>query len=240
MRRSRTAICGASPCRTSSPTRTCSRCLTSRACRCTPPSAMRTTRSSSAAARRSPTPGRWRRSSTPSSSARSRTGWTSIVEALADGREARLGRSGRPRRLGARARSTGPARAPGLHGVLGQTSRDAPARPGARGGARPRRGRGDARLHGRLPLLPGRHVVPAGARAAGRAGGRGRRPAARRDRLRRGLAGLTQLLRLLRGRGGAHAHPRAAPGPARLAAVAAHRLGGASAWPASPPTSAAP
>ncbi len=41
-----------------------------------------------------------------------------------------------------------------------------------------------------------------------------------------------------RHRGGAHAHPRAAPGPARLAAVAAHRLGGGEPRPASPPTSA--
>ena len=42
-----------------------------------------------------------------------------------------------------------------------------------------RHGRGDARLHPRLPLLPRRHLVPAGARAAGRRGGPGRPRAAR-------------------------------------------------------------
>ena len=72
-----------------------------------------------------------------------------------------------------------------------------PVGPAARGGARPRRRRGHARLHRRVPLLPGRHVVPARPRATGRHGRRGGRLRARADRLRRGLARLAELVRLL-------------------------------------------
>ena len=64
----------------------------------------------------------------------------------------------------------------------------------------PRLGRGDARLHPRLPLLPRGHVVPAGARAAGR-GRRARRArAAGVHGLRRALAHVARDERLRRHR----------------------------------------
>ena len=155
-------------------------------------------------ARPSPTRGRWRRSSTPSSSARSSTGWREIVAALAaPSRGARLRALAAVPGIWVPGVSEAPGRAPGLHGVLEHAAGPAAGRARARGRARSRRRRGHARLHRRLPLLPGRHVVPAGARAAGRPRRRGRRPAARRDRLRRGLAALAELVRLLGRRRGA-------------------------------------
>ncbi len=59
----------------------------------------------------------------------------------------------------------------------------AAGRPGARGRARQGDRRGHARLHRGLPVLPGRHVVPAGARASRRPRRRRGRDAPRRDRL---------------------------------------------------------
>ncbi len=109
-------------------------------------------------------------------------------------------RSPRSPASGCPACTRGPGPASGVHGVLEHAAGAAAGRARARGGARSRRRRGHARLHRRLPLLPGRHVVPAGARAAGRPRGGGRRQAARRDRLRRGLAAVAELLRLQRRR----------------------------------------
>ena len=61
---------------------------------------------------------------------------------------------------------------------------------GRRDHARPAVGRGDARLHARLPLLPGRHDQPPGAREARAAGGRGGAARAAGHRPRGGLAHL--------------------------------------------------
>ncbi len=125
-----------------------------------------------------------RRSSTPSSWARSRITSTRSWRRWAHGRVASGFRgSQRCRASGARPEPAA-CRTPGLHGVLEHAARGASGGARSRGGARPGRRRGDARLQCRLPLLSGGHVVPARARASGRPGGQGRRPPARRDRLR--------------------------------------------------------
>ncbi len=91
-------------------------------------------------------------------------------------------------------------------------------RPLHRGRPRPRRHRGAARVQPRLPLLPGGHDLPAGARAPPRRGHRGRRRAYHQLRLRRGLAGLPEHHRLSRRRRAGHEARAALSQPGYLAA----------------------
>ena len=72
-----------------------------------------------------------------------------------------------------------------------------PARAAHRGRARPAQRRGVPRLHPRLPLLPGRHDHPPGARAAGRAGAHMVDDGPPAHRLRRGRAHVAVDRRLL-------------------------------------------
>ena len=90
-------------------------------------------------------------------------------------------------------------------------------------------GRGHARLHPRLPLLPRRHLVPARARAPARRGGRGRARPARLHRLRRALADVARDERLHRHRAGDREDQDAAADAAPVASVqpGRHRAGGA-------------
>ena len=78
----------------------------------------------------------------------------------------------------------------------------APAGAAHRGRPRPPQRRGLPGLHPRLPLLPGRHDHPPGARAAGRAGAHHGHRRAAAHRLRRGGAHVPVDRRLLRHRGG--------------------------------------
>ena len=199
-------------------------------------SAARTTRSCSAAGPGRPTLCRSRPSSTPSSWARPRAGWPrswprSRRRAGAE-RLAALGAVPGVWLPAARRRRRGGAAPAGVRArqVFTGFSRHAAVERAAgaadRGGPRSRRHRGHARLQRRLPVLPGRRLVPAGARAPGRDGRRGRGALAAGDRLRRGLADLAVVVRLRRRARGGRRHPRAVPARARLAAVAARRFGG--------------
>ena len=88
---------------------------------------------------------------------------------------------------------------------------EAPARAAHRGRARPAQRRGLPRLHPRLPLLPGRHDHPAGARAPGRAGAHDGRRGPAPHRLRRGRAHVAVDRRLLRHRARRRRHRRTIP-----------------------------
>ena len=188
-------------------------------------SAGRSTPSCSAAGRPSPTPGRWRRSSTRSSSARSRHRLDEIVEALAA-----PSRALRLRALAA---------VPGMW-LPGVSDRPARRQVFTAFSSTP------PVLRPVVPVLEAVHdraivEVMRGCTAGCRfcQAGMWYRPVrerpvdlvveaaettAARDRLRRGLAALAQLVRLLGRRGGAHAHPRPAAGRARVSALAAHRF----------------
>ena len=189
----------ASRCRPSSRTRTCWSCSTSPASRCAAPIAATATRSSWPAARAPRTPSRSRRSSTCSSWARPRRGCCG---------SSRSSRRRPTARSGWRASRRSPYLYVPAHGTQrveragvrrASTSTTQPTRAGRAVRQRhlqPRLGRGHARLHPRLPLLPRRHVVPAGARAAGRGRRAGRARAARLHGLRRALADVARDERL--------------------------------------------
>ena len=168
-------------------TPTSSRRSTSRASRCARPIGARTTRSSSAAGRASSTPSRSRRSSTRSSSARARRRVAEIVARAPRGQGARAARA--PRRSCALAQVPGvyvpslyessdgsEGASAGVDAARGRARRRRQARRGRPRrrvaadlrrrpvhGRRPRplRHRGAARLHARMPLLPGGDGLPA-------------------------------------------------------------------------------
>ena len=79
--------------------------------------------------------------------------------------------------------------------MAGGSRRSAGSAPGRQRDLLARQRRGDARLHPRLPLLPCRHLVPAGAGAGGRHR-QGRPRAAGLHRLRRALAHVARHQRL--------------------------------------------